>query len=178
VIHYAKLAQLKPRQSAKTSLTTPDANTEPDAWQATVSSVIYMLFLGYESGRNAIDELIEYEPRAAENKMVILITELTLYSFLLKYFERRRQPEQDQFWYSRLKVRKLKYEREVHALCCTVLANRESQDWSTALLTVPELRKRYKETFNELPPVPDGCPTDDEIEQAAWRALGASGTHG
>jgi hypothetical protein len=67
-----------------------------------------VLFLSFESGRNAISELIEYEPRAAENKMVMLITELTLYSFLLEYFERRARPEQDQLWRSRLKVRRLK----------------------------------------------------------------------
>jgi hypothetical protein len=100
-----KLALVKISKPAKTKLTSPDEKPELDAWQATMFSV---LFLSFESGRNAISELIEYEPRAAENKMVMLITELTLYSFLLEYFERRARPEQDQLWRSRLKVRRLK----------------------------------------------------------------------
>jgi hypothetical protein len=165
-----KLSLIKLPKSAKTSLATPGENPELEVWQATMFSVIYVLFLSFESGRNAIGELLEYEPRAAENKMVMLITELTLYSFLLEYFERRARPEQDQLWRSRLEVRRLNYEKEVLELCCKVLDNRTNPDWVTSLLTVPELKKRYKETFNQLPPVPSGFPTDKQIEQAADQA--------
>jgi hypothetical protein len=44
-------------------------------WHATILDVVYMIFLGYEAGRKAIDHLIEFQPAAAENTIVILITD-------------------------------------------------------------------------------------------------------
>ena len=52
-------------------------------WHATMLDVVYMIFLGYEAGRKAIHHLVEFEPAAAENTIVILITELTCYGLLL-----------------------------------------------------------------------------------------------
>jgi hypothetical protein len=131
--------------------------------------VIYMLFLAYESGRKAIHELIEYEPIATEQRMVMLITELKCYSFLLEYFKEKN----DQLRHSRLKVRELYYRNEVPLLCLAALSHSTDKYWSTALLTVPELGKRYQETFGEPPTVPGGLPTDNDIEEAARRALRA-----
>jgi hypothetical protein len=100
-----RLDQLNPRQGAESSPKTSDAETA-DTWKAVVSDVIYMLFLGYESGRNAIKDLIEYQPTATENKMVILITELECYSYLREYFE-------DQPHRVRLRKREQNYKPDV-----------------------------------------------------------------
>ena len=68
-------------------------------WHATMLDVVYMIFLGYEAGRKAIDHLIEFEPAAAENTIVILITELTCYGLLLGNLK------DDRLRYPRLKLR-------------------------------------------------------------------------
>jgi hypothetical protein len=49
--------------------------------------MIYVIFLGYESARKAIKELIEYEPTKAENMMMILLTELECYTFLCDHYQ-------------------------------------------------------------------------------------------
>jgi hypothetical protein len=160
------LRRLQQVEVEKASPTSPDLDY---SWHNNIFNVIYMLFLAHESGRKAIHELIEYEPIATEQKMVILITELKCYSFLLKYFEDKH----DQLRHSRLKVRELSYRNDVPLLCLAALSHSADKYWCTALLTVPTLGKRYQETFGELPPVPEGFPTDDEIEDAAQRALRA-----
>ena len=50
----------------------------------TLEILIKMLFLGFESGRKAVQKLIEYEPTKTDVIIMILITELKCYSFLLK----------------------------------------------------------------------------------------------
>lgn len=118
---------------------------KPDDWHAALSNVIYMLFLGYESGRKAVEELVEFEPTAAENVMVILLTELSCYCFLLKYFE------QGDLRYVRLKLRETDYKQIVPDLYRKVLLPHEpnENDWIRAKHTAPELRKRYEDTFGE-----------------------------
>lgn len=118
--------------------------TELDAWRVAASNVIYMLFLGYESARRAIEDLVEFEPTAAENKIVMLLTELQCYSFLIKHFE------QDELRYSRLKLRKEVYQREVPEMYYKVKSQAGShKDWIRATRTTRELAKRYNETFPE-----------------------------
>jgi hypothetical protein len=81
--------------------------TEADSWHETNFNVIYLLFLAYESGRTAINELVEFEPTNAECMIVILITELKCYCFLLSYFNH------DNVRYLRLKLREETYKNEV-----------------------------------------------------------------
>jgi hypothetical protein len=45
-----------------------------------------MMYLGFESGRKAIKDLVEFEPEQAERTVVILISELTAYGFLRRRF--------------------------------------------------------------------------------------------
>ena len=49
---------------------------------------MYMQFLAFESARKAVRDLIEFEPNNAENKITIFISELPLYGFLLKHFQK------------------------------------------------------------------------------------------
>ena len=49
-------------------------------------NAIYMIFLGYESARKSIDELIEFEPTQAEALVTALVIELPAYRFLTKCF--------------------------------------------------------------------------------------------
>jgi hypothetical protein len=160
------LRRLQQTEMEKISQISPDLDY---SWHTNTFNVIYLLFLAHESGRKAIHELVEYEPTATEQKMVMLITELKCYSFLLKYFEDKH----DQLRFSRLKVRELSYRYEVPILCLAALSHSQNKHWSTALLTVPALGERYHETFGESPPVPNGFPTENEIEDAARRALRA-----
>jgi hypothetical protein len=52
-------------------------------WHAAILNVVYMIFLGYEAGRQAIEQLVEFQPSAAEKTLSIMITELTCYGLLL-----------------------------------------------------------------------------------------------
>jgi len=115
----------------------------PTPWQAAVADVIYVLFLGYESARKAIWDLIEFQPSRAENTMVILLTELRCYPFLLEYYKN------DELRYSRLDLRKESYRKIVLDLVGTVKLHEKDEDWNQATRTIPELEKRYKEVFHE-----------------------------
>jgi hypothetical protein len=112
-----------------------------------------MLFLGYESGRLAIEDLIEFQPTASENIISILITELKCYSFLRKYFER------DELRDARFRLREDSYTREVSELCTKVNLSYgpNDEDWIWARRTAPELARRYEETFGTWP---SPCPLD------------------
>ena len=50
-------------------------------------NIIYMLFLGLEAGKDSIYDLVEYEPEWAERTIVVLLSELRAYVFLLKEFD-------------------------------------------------------------------------------------------
>jgi len=56
-------------------------------WQESMCNVIYMLYLGLESGRNAMNDLVEFEPTHTERTMVILLSELDAYYFLRQQFD-------------------------------------------------------------------------------------------
>jgi hypothetical protein len=117
---------------------------EQDPWHAALCSVIFLLFLAYESGRQAVNDLVEFEPAAAERKITILLTELQVYSFLLKRFK------DEDVRQLRLKLREREYMKEVPTLYRDVQMHaKEDRDWLPATLTAPELGKRYKEAFGE-----------------------------
>lgn len=115
------------------------------SWTAAVASAIYMLFLGFESARKAIKYLIEFEPTRAETVIVILLTELVCYAFLLKHFEN------DELRRSRLNLRARNYRYIVPRLYHEATADhgKNQKYWLTAKETASELARRYKETFGE-----------------------------
>jgi hypothetical protein len=57
-----------------------------DLWHNAMRDVIYMMFLSLEAGRRSTDDLVEFEPEHAEGSIVILISELKAYLFLLQEF--------------------------------------------------------------------------------------------
>ncbi len=57
-----------------------------DTWHNAMRDVIYMLFLALEAGRSSVKELVEFEPEQAERLIVVLLSELKAYLFLLQEF--------------------------------------------------------------------------------------------
>jgi hypothetical protein len=139
-----KLAEFDPPQAAEQNTATPRAQTEPDTWHIASSNVIYLLYLAYESARKAVKDLIEFQPTAAESTIVILLTELKCYSFLLKYFGH------DSVRYQRLKLREADYKQTVPRLYRDAMEHGEGEnDWLPAMRTAPELAKRYEDALGE-----------------------------
>jgi hypothetical protein len=112
-------------------------------WHAVTLDVVYMIFLGYEAGRNAIHHLIEFEPSAAENTIVIMITELTCYGLLLSKLK-------DDPRYPRLHLREKTYREITPALYREIDSHGESDDyWRPARELLPQLRDRYEGALGE-----------------------------
>jgi hypothetical protein len=138
------------------------AEIAPDKWQGALCNVIFLVFLAYESGRKAITDLVEYEPVAAEIKIVILLTELETYAFLIKYFPK------DNLRYQRLQLREEKYRIDVNALYDKVSHHAgvtAAKEWLPAVRSLPELAERYQaalgESIKPLDRAPEDRPTKD-----------------
>jgi hypothetical protein len=66
-------------------------------WQESMRNVIYMLYLGLESGQAGTQwmDLVEFEPTHTERTMVILLSELDAYYFLRDKFRDPKDPHND-----------------------------------------------------------------------------------
>lgn len=145
----------------------PDpSSTEPTPWCAAVANVIFMLFLGYESARKAIDDLIEYEPNAAETKMVILVTELSCYAFLCEFFQK------DQLRSARLGLREPEYKQVAPKLYQRVSAHEKDKDWQRAVQTLQALADKYKNAFGEKISGPRAPPASSPASSAILQEPG------
>ena len=112
-------------------------------WHAAILDVVYMIFLGYEAGRKAIHHLIEFEPAAAENTIVIMITELTCYGLLLGKLK-------DDPRYPRLQLRQDNYKKITPKLHRKIASHGENEDyWRPARELLPQLRHRYEGALGE-----------------------------
>src|SRR5262249_51925622 len=80
------------------------------AAQASYEQMIYMLFLMLESGRQAVDELAEFQPDHDETLVTIYCSELPLFAFLLAKY---RGVSEADFKYQRLKLRIAGYDEAV-----------------------------------------------------------------
>jgi hypothetical protein len=131
-----KLADIKPSHP-------PLDGSGPDPWHAALANMIYMLFLGYESARKSVKDLIEFEPTRAEDTMVILLSELICYAFLCRTFKG------DQLKSARLELRRADYIRDVRELYGKVNAGHGDNDkyWTQAKETLPELKNRFEESL-------------------------------
>jgi hypothetical protein len=143
------------------------------SWHETVVNVVYMLFLGLESARLAIADLVEFEPERAERTIVILISELEAYRFLCLRF-----PDENDIRHQRLYLREADYRDLVPELWRSVEARRaceikevERRDapkvrrWEPAWRLLPELRARYQACA--IPDQPTALPSrlsDDRTE--------------
>ena len=74
-----KLDEITP-QSGKLNSSSSEGFLQ--SWHEAVVNVVFMLFLGLESGRHAIADLVEFQPEKAERTIVILISELEAFRFL------------------------------------------------------------------------------------------------
>jgi hypothetical protein len=120
------------------------------SWRAATRNLIYMMFLGLESARRALGELVEFQPENAERIIVVLISELEAYRFLRGQFK-----DEKDMHYQRLLLRDADYRRVVPELCRTVEAARnletdgteskELQLWEPAWRLLPELDRRYRD---------------------------------
>jgi hypothetical protein len=137
-----KLSEIEPQNSG--------GGTESDPWQTTACNVIFVLFLAYESGRLAVDDLVEFQPAKAERTIVAFLTELTCYKFLVKFFA-------DHFGENdlrsvRLRLRESNYKEAVAPeLYCRVIDGyaKNKTDWERAKNTLPSLELLYVETFKK-----------------------------
>lgn len=111
--------------------------------QAVMTSVIYMHFLALESARFAIAELIEYEPNEADTTLVILLSELPAFAFLLKRFE----PLQD-LRYRRLHLRVDAYKATIPDMCCRILQSKDDV-WGKLQETANDVARCYQAAFGE-----------------------------
>jgi hypothetical protein len=99
-------------------------------------NAIYMLFLGYESARKSIQELMEYEPAQAEATVTCLVTEVAAYRFLTKCFD------PDDIRGRRLSLREKEYSELVPQLYDTVM-KMTGPEWGNAQTTAVDLERLY-----------------------------------
>ena len=82
---YMKVMRDSLRRLADIKAPEPDGPRDDD-WHRAICNVIYMQFLGLESARKAITDLVEFEPTQAEDMITILLSELLAYGFLREQF--------------------------------------------------------------------------------------------
>ena len=135
---------------------------DADQRKESLKALVYMLYLALESGRKAMDDLVEFEPTHTERTMVILISELKAYEFLRMSYQ-----NEDEMHYNRLILRGPGYVRLVGALDNLLDGDHEESlvavkrgnfdnptyaqsQWSAALQLRDELDKRFKELKDKV----------------------------
>jgi hypothetical protein len=136
---------MKAVRDAMRSLATVPASLNESApntpRHAAARDAIYLLYLGLESGRDAIHDLVEFDPERAERTIVVLISELVAYDFL-----RREFSSEDDMRCKRLRLREPVYRDlipELHAMVNAGWNRGTDHDWEPAWLLLPELSRRY-----------------------------------
>jgi hypothetical protein len=123
----------------------PTGSIGDDEWHRAICNVIYMQFLGLESARKAIRDLVEFEPTQAEDMLTILLSELVAYGFLREQFKGDLRER-------RLKARDEEYRRAIPDLVLMVTKG-TGPKWETAKDLAAEVMKRHAEIFPvEAPP--------------------------
>jgi hypothetical protein len=118
-----------------------------DQRQTVLTSVLYMHFLALESARFAIAELIEFEPNEADTTLVILLSELPAFAFLLKRFEPKEGQKGD-LRYRRLHLRVEAYKATIPDMCCRILHS-EDEVWGKLQETAGDVARCYEAAFGE-----------------------------
>jgi hypothetical protein len=124
----------------------PQATT-PEQRQAGMTSVLYMHFLALESARFAIAELIEFEPNEADTTLVILLSELPAFAFLLKRFAPEPGHKGD-LRYRRLHLRIDAYKATIPDMCCRILHSKD-EVWGKLQETAGDVARSYEAAFGE-----------------------------
>ncbi|MBV8121102.1 MAG: hypothetical protein JO081_14335 [Alphaproteobacteria bacterium] len=125
-----KLAGIRPPEQASPGR---------DEWHRAICNVVYMQFLALESGRKAINELVEFQPTRAENTFTILLSEITAYGFLREQF-------QGDLRHRLLEAREAYYRDKVLELCAAV-AREVDPRWDKAKEVAREVMQRHSKLF-------------------------------
>jgi hypothetical protein len=128
-----KLAAIRPA---------PDGRRNDD-WHVALCNVVYMQFLGLESGRKAIKDLVEFEPKQAEDMITILLSELLAYGFLREQFKGDLRQR-------RLEARDETYRRDIPQLNQLVWAA-QGAEWEAAKDLAIEMMKRFNRAVVDTP---------------------------
>ncbi len=122
----------------------PDAHAPcDDDWHRAICNVVYMQFLGLESARKAIKDLVEFEPTQAEDMITILLSELLAYGFL-------RQQFRGDLRHRRLEARDETYRHDIPALYRLVMTGTGSE-WDAAKDLAAEMMKRFDLVLVDAP---------------------------
>jgi hypothetical protein len=127
-----------------------------DAWQTSMRNTIYMLFLMLESGRKAIDQLVEYQPERALYNAEILLSEIIVYGFLWERYRKDALSNPNRnARFERLHLRRKEYLPIVSQLNSSVAENisrsdPESEAWGKVSALLNELNLCYREVFEGI----------------------------
>jgi len=141
---YTYMKAVRDSQRALAEIVPQTSEPVPASYHDAMRNLVYMLFLGLESARHAISDLVEFEPEKAERTIVVLISELEAYRFLCGQFTDERDIR-----HQRLILRASDYCDKVPKLWQKVEAGMQSGDarhcsrWEPASRLVPELKRLY-----------------------------------
>jgi hypothetical protein len=141
------------------------------ARQSATTGIIYMYFLALESARFAIAELIEFEPNEADAKLLILLSELPAFAFLLKRFE----PLND-LRYRRLELRVAAYKVSVPEIYCRVMQGHE-ETWGKLQTTARDVARCYEAAFGESVEAAMSCEARLQMMRARPAGRRSLGSH-
>jgi hypothetical protein len=112
-----------------------------------LTMMVYMQLLMYESGRQAVERLVEFEPNRDESIINILCSELTVFAFLKKIF---CQDKHD-YHGGRLLLRESIYRQVVPAAYYRAINAGDHKNWLKAQTTATEMKRRYEEVLGGFP---------------------------
>jgi hypothetical protein len=137
-----RLAEIRPPEGSALGSALDTAPCDDD-WHRAICSVVYMQFLGLESARKAVQELVEYEPTQAEDVITILLSELLAYGFL-------RQQFRGDLRQRRLEARDETYRRDIPALYRLVMAG-TGPEWDAPKDLAAEMMNRFDLVLADTP---------------------------
>ena len=134
---YTYMKVLRDYYRRAASLLPESTNFNSIEWRETWRNIIYMQFLAYEAAREAVKHLIEYEPTHVENTIVILLSELVAYDFLLTCFDA------NDVRYKRLALRGEGYRAIADTLERRMMENYENPLWAKSRELWDELVDKF-----------------------------------
>jgi hypothetical protein len=122
-------------------------------WHKEARNAVYLFFLGFESARRAISDLVEFEPEKAERTIVVLLSELAAYRFLRNQFR-----DENEVFHQRITLRLPEYGKLVSVLRSSVeaglafgKASTEAASWDEAGVLLPALNESFERAVRDLP---------------------------
>jgi len=146
-----------------------------DAGHEALRNVIYMLYLGLESARHAVHDLVEFEPEKAEREIVILISELEAYRFLCEQYRNQNDIHQRRIIlrasdYQRIVPRlqrevQIGFDAEAEIRCSSPRCSSRGASWEPAWQLLDELGLRFDAAMGAARACESGAPSLDADAQ-------------